>query len=477
VLDHFDDMVIKPVHPNLGFKYMFASRLSQSEQDKLRQQILAKPHLYVGQQRTPMSTVPVLTPDGLKPRHTVMRSFLVAGEHDYMTMPGGLTRVSPQDNALIVSNQAGGISKDTWVLATEPEKFVSLLSERRQARLAPDRGGEVPGRVADNMFWVGRYAERAEYSSRLLRLVLQFIETGESDETPAFRQLLTTLTGLKNPVPPVEGCSEFIALQSDVEDAINGKLNINSQVRILMSLLRSVRSVRDRLSVDTWRIIKIIDEQLTSLNRTQPHILSSSLDAEENLITALTAFNGLTQEHITQGRSWRFLDIGRRIERSLQIIRLLRATLINNSEDNELILLSDSLLSIADCLMTYRRRYRFGIKVPALLELMLYDENNPRSLANQVARIEQNVGHLPKQGNTDSRTELERLALETSTLIRLADINRLATVTSDTNHRDKLENFLAITQSRLHSLSELLTETYFRAGEQPHQLLSLQTRK
>ncbi len=191
VLANLHQMVIKPVHPSVGFRFIFGSGLSKGKLEKLRQKIRARPHLFVGQQVMTMSTVPILGSDGLKPRHTVLRSFLVADEHDYMAMPGGLTRVASDESKLVVSNQAGGINKDTWVLATEPEKYVSLLSERRQARLAPDSGGEVPGRVADNMFWAGRYTERAEFSSRILRLILQFVETGESEETPVFRQLLS----------------------------------------------------------------------------------------------------------------------------------------------------------------------------------------------------------------------------------------------------------------------------------------------
>ena len=164
VLENLDRLVIKPVHPSIGFRFVFCAEMSKTRLEKLRQQIKEKPHLFVGQEAMTMSTVPILARDGLKPRHTVLRSFLVADEHDYMAMPGGLPSVSSEDNKLVVSNQAGGNNKDTWVLATEPEKYISLLSERLQARLEPDRGGEVPGRVADNMFWAGRYAETVSYT-------------------------------------------------------------------------------------------------------------------------------------------------------------------------------------------------------------------------------------------------------------------------------------------------------------------------
>ena len=426
-----------------------------------------------------MSTVPVLEKDGLKPRHTVLRSFLVSDEHDYMAMPGGLTRVASEENKLVVSNQAGGISKDTWVLATEPEKYVSLLSERRQARLAPDKGGEVPGRVADNMFWVGRYAERAEFNSRLFRLTLQFLETGESQETTAFKNLLIAVTNQTTTYPGFTSSAvlkDFNNLEAELLAVISDNMKSGSLTHTLTSLLRSSRSVRDRLSSDTWRVINVIDEELRSLRGITPERLVDALDELDNLVTALTAFAGLTLENMTRGRSWRFLDMGRRLERALQITRLLQSTLIQVANEEDQVLLSDSLLTIVDSLMTYRRRYRYGIKIPELLELVIYDENNPRSLAYQLSRIEEHVAHLPHQNGSGNRSELERLALETATLVRLADVNRLALADKDSNKRETLDNFLNVLSARLPALSDALTATYFRVTETPHQLVQLRTR-
>ena len=478
VLANLEHMVIKPVHPAVGFRFKFGSELSKAQLEQLRHSISARPHCYVGQEVLTMSTVPVLARDGLKPRHTVLRSFLVSNEHDYMVMPGGLTRVSSEESKLVVSNQAGGISKDTWVLATEPEKFVSLLSERRQARLAPDRGGEVPGRVADNMFWVGRYAERAEFTSRLLRLTLQFLETGETQETAAFRQLLVAVTHQTMNYPGfiVQGTVDDRAgLEAELHAVISDTNRNGSLTQSLSALLRSARSVRDRLSSDTWRVINVIDGELRSLRDMTPAHLLESLDELDNVITALTALAGLTMENMTRGRSWRFLDTGRRLERALQISRLLQSALVNISDEEDQILLADSMLTIVDSLMTYRRRYRYEIKIPDLLELVIYDESNPRSLAYQLSQLEQHVARLPQQSESGSRTELERLALETATLVRLADVNRLAAVNEQSGRRETLAHFLSVLNDRLPALSDALTATYFRTTQLPHQLVRLRS--
>jgi uncharacterized circularly permuted ATP-grasp superfamily protein/uncharacterized alpha-E superfamily protein len=479
VLANLHKMVIKPIHPDIGFRFIFGAESSKDQLSELRQRIKARPHNYVAQEAMSMSTVPVLVKDGLKPRHTVLRSFLVADEHDYMVMPGGLTRVSSEENKLVVSNQAGGISKDTWVLATEPEKYVSLLSERRQARLAPDKGGEVPGRVADNMFWVGRYAERAEFISRLLRLTLQFLETGESQETVAFKNLLIAVTKQTSTYPGFTVDAAFGSIgkmETELLAVIANNVSNGSLAQILNALLRSSRSVRDRLSSDTWRVINIIDEELRSLRSIKPERLVDALDELDNLVTALTAFAGLTLENMTRGRSWRFLDVGRRLERAIQITRLLQSTLVEKTGEDDQVLISDSILTIVDSLMTYRRRYRYGIKIPELLELVIYDENNPRSLAYQLASVEEHITRLPQHNGSGNRSELERLALETATLVRLADVNRLALVNDESAKRETLDNFLNVLNSRLPALSDVLTAAYFRVSETPHQLVQLRTR-
>ena len=127
-------------------------------------------------------------------------------------------------------------------------------------------------------------------------------------------------------------------------------------------------------------------------------------------------------------------------------------------------------------LMTYRRRFRYGIKIPALFELVIYDENNPRSLAYQLSTLEQHISQLPHPGDTGSRSELERLGLETATLVRLADLNRLAQVDEASGRRETLQTFLDVLNARLPALSDALTASYFRVAETPHQLVQLRTR-
>jgi uncharacterized alpha-E superfamily protein len=269
---------------------------------------------------------------------------------------------------------------------------------------------------------------------------------------------------------------DFSKVEAELGDVIADSMKTGSLAQTLTALLRSARSVRDRLSSDTWRIINVIDKELNSLRSIAPENLVDALDELDSLVTALTAFTGLTLENMNRGRSWRFLDTGRRLERALQTTRLLQSTHISAVDQEEQIVLSDSVLTIVDSLMTYRRRYRYGIKMPELLELVIYDENNPRSLAYQLFTLEQHITRLPQHTDTGSRSELERLALETATLVRLADVNRLAEASDETSRRETLETFLNVLATRLPVLSDTLTATYFRVAETPHQLVQLRTR-
>jgi uncharacterized circularly permuted ATP-grasp superfamily protein/uncharacterized alpha-E superfamily protein len=480
VLANLERLVIKPVHPSVGFRFVFGRDLNKAEIASLSDRIRARPHLFLAQQPVSMSTVPVLADDGLEPRRSVLRSFLVSDEHDYLVMPGGLTRVSADADKLVVSSQAGGISKDTWVLATESERQVSLLQASQPSRGSYEQGGELPARVADNLFWLGRYAERAEFNSRLLRHILQRLVGSENDSPENLSRLLVAVTRQTTTFPG------FIARQSpanrpnpeqELLSVISDEQRQGSLTQTVSALLRSARSVRDRLSSDTWRVINDIDEELRSLQRVNADQLMEAWDEIDNLVKAMTAFSGVMTENLTHGRGWLFLDTGRRIERAIQTVTLLRSLLVPASGAQEQVVLLESLLAIVDSLITYRRRYRHGLNVADLLELVVYDERNPRALAYQLSRIEQHINGLPGVANSGSRNDIQRLALEAATQVRLADVRRLAETEADTGQRKLLDQLLATLAQRLPALSEQLSILYFRASTPPHQLLRWRPRE
>ncbi len=390
VLANLERLVIKPLSPGLGMRTRFGASLSQIERDELRQRILASPHRFVGQEPLALSTSPILAADGLQARHVVLRSFLAAGEESYVVMPGGLTRASASIDDPVVSNQRGGISKDTWVLASEPPRQESLLVQTRQVEPMVSTGG-IPSRVADNLFWVGRYVERAETTARFLRVVLlQVIDQSSVSsvtESPCLHKLLRATTHLTTTYPGFMDTGSVADLanpEGELLCIIADPDRPSSLAQTLNALLQAARSVRDRLSADTWRVINDIDQELRALRAADEHELGETLDELDRLVSALVGLAGLFSENMVHGPGWVFLEIGRRMERASLNCRMLRSTLVPAAPPSEEAQLVDAVLGASDNIIAYRRRYRLGSAVQNALELVLCDETNPRAVAYQM---------------------------------------------------------------------------------------------
>jgi uncharacterized alpha-E superfamily protein len=220
--------------------------------------------------------------------------------------------------------------------------------------------------------------------------------------------------------------------------------------------------VRDRISIDMWRAIDRLDgfaaspgvlPSVAGAPRDPGRLLSDGLESLDRAVLALSAFGGLTDESMTRGAGWRFLDIGRRLERCLHTLALLEGTLGAARENEGPVL--EAVLEIADCSMTYRRRYLGDLEAGAVLDLILMDRDNPRSLVFQLAAMAENVRHLPER---DKRIE-EDLLLECLAALQLADMAEVASV-DDRGGRPQLRSLLATLGRRLPSLSDRITERY-----------------
>lgn len=474
VLAHLEHLVIRPINRQAG-RACFGGRLSTAERDRLRQRIAAEPYRWVGQDQLPVSTSPVLVDERLEPRHTVLRTFLTAAPEGYVVMPGGLTRVSQGLDDPVVSNQGGGTSKDTWVVASEPERQQTLVAALgRGAQRAP-AGGEVPSRVADQLFWLGRYLERAEGVVRLMRVVLlhlteQFDIPGWVDPAASRHLLLTALTRTTATFPGFTGDGAEARL-ADPEPELHALLSdprrLGGLAQTLDALVHNARGVRDQMSSDTWRVVNEIEERSLALRRPDPPGLAEALEELDDLVTALVAFAGLVQENMTHNQAWLFLEMGRRLERGSHTGALLAHILTRTVPEPHQGVVLESVLTILDSLITYRRRYRAGMDVATVLDLVLLDETNPRSLAFQAVRLHQAVDALPRHGD-DRRSPEQRLALDVLSHLRLAEGRELDRERK--GRRRILGDVLDHTRERLAQLSDTLAAAWFRHEDPPHQL-------
>ncbi len=467
VLQNIDNMVIKPINRGSGNYAVFGGGLSIKEKELLCSQIIAKPHLFVGQEQVSFSTLPAFIDHQIEPRNAVLRSFVVASGDGYEVMPGGLTRVARQKDNFIVSNQAGGISKDTWVLASEPDKAVSLWTQPRRNQLINAVTEPLTSRAADNLFWVGRHLERTEAVTRLLRTVLQksreTLEFKDPVDNECLKVLLRTLTQVTGTYPGFVKCDDQllktpeIELLSLVKDSNrHGSLSSNIQ-----AFFQAAFSIRDFWSQDTWRSVDNIQR------RWQQRIINTDLKIEQlqnnldDLITGIVAFTGLTNESMTREAAWLMLDSGRRLERALALIALLRSTLALRHEDALQNQVLEAVLVSTDSLIIYQRRYRSYIQLPLVLELLLLDETHPRSVAYQLHNLSIHVSALPKGKGKSHLSEEERLILKAYTSLRLCNLRELTQVNEDEGIYTDFELLLSNITDLLWRLAEVIAESYF----------------
>lgn len=478
VLANLDRLLIKPVFSSPGTGVLLGSRLSAAEREVLGAQIRAHPHLYVGQDPVTLSTTPTLIGGRLEPRPMVLRSFLVASDDSYVVMPGGLTRVSPVKDEVFVSNQRGGISKDTWVLASEEVNPVSLLPPapvRSTVIELTREGGEVPSRVADNLFWLGRYAERTEAHARLIREVMVRLLDSEPARQEPLSVLLPAVTHQTGTYPGFVGPGAAAALAAPEEELLALLLDrrrLGSLRFTIDALTHCGWSVRDRLSEDTWRVITSLDEHLHPIDPEESIPLDDALENLERVILSLAAFAGLSIESMSRGQGFHFVDIGRRIERTLAAISLLRWTLTRT--DDHCAAVWESLLAISDSRMTYARRYRLDAQPGPVLDLLLQDEGNPRSVGYQLVKLRALVAALPNAVEPVQPGTPDALVLDALAVLRTADVESLAGLPDAVERRESLDRLLGRLANHLLALSDVIGQTYFSHTEVPHQLVEIQ---
>jgi len=461
VVEHLESLVIKPAFPIFGHEPIFGSALSSHARRALLDRVRARPHEYVAQEQVALSTAPIWTQDGMQPRHVVLRTFGVANGDAYRVMPGGLARVATSRESLVVSMQRGGGSKDTWVGAEGPVSSMSLLKPAG-AEIELTRGGsELPSRVADNLFWLGRYVERAEGTVRLLRAVLARLADEASGsvvpELPILLAALAAHAGLDGDLmtPDLEADSAMR------ERAVLDFLRAHAPPRALRPTLESAQRLasisRDQISLDTWRVLNQLEDYLPARDAIRSLTLGDATERMNQLVLAMAAFNGLSLENMTRGQGWRFTDIGRRLERSLFLITLFQHTMVVPCADETRLL--EALLETADSAITYRRRYLGTVQPAPVLDLLATDETNPRALVYQIRALAEHVERLPRAGGEALRTAEERTAIAALARLRMAVPAELAAVGLH-GERVALADVLGQLGDELVALSNTITENY-----------------
>lgn len=422
--------------------------LPKEERAAFLADVQSRPHAFVAQRRVVPSSVPVWTPTGVVARPLTLRVFAVADGDGFSVMPGGLARVGRGTDAALAWAEKGG-SKDCWLVASGDVHEVSLLRPV-EAPLELKRGGiDLPSRIADHLFWLGRYAERLEATTRVLRAALISVADDTDGATERALQPYARVLEAMGASRLSDAASPTEWLVGQVVHPTTGLLK-----PLREHLRRNGSSVRDRLSTDTWRVLLSLDELLS--NPGDELDANEALGRTNDILFACSALAGMGKENMTRGPSYRFFDLGRRIERAVFAADAIRAMLADGRAPGREEL--EALLRIADSTITYRSRYLTTLQLAPVLDLMLTDTTNPRSIAFQMERVGQHVANLPLESRGALPTTSERLATRLHAAITLADPMTLGRDTDE--DRKALTELLRSLVVDLEALSDAVVTTY-----------------
>lgn len=475
VLANLDKLVVKPIYRSNEKRSSRASLMSGAEREALVAQLQANPRQFVAQDALQLSAVPTIVKEGLKPRPAILRSFSVAGDASYTVMPGGLTRVGLDTNSWVITNQVGSANKDTWVVASEPERAAAAEASSADTGASQSLNTSLPSRVVENLFWFGRYAERAESCLRMMRTVFVLLNGPEELQRRPRELLLQMVTEVTTTFPGFcQGNPQLINNpEEELLSVIIDGARVGSIRCCLQAMLNCAEESKELLSSDTLRVINDIRDGLVALDASlRGGLASAPEEALDPLVTALMALSGLTQESMIRGVGWRFMEIGRRLERGVQTITLLRVLLGKELTETEQSTVLQAALLILEGLITYRRRYRGKLDVVRGLELVLIDTSNPRSLLYQFEQLQAHITQLPEVGISSRELQAEeRALLEAVSTLRLSHLVDLAKANDKDSRREHLNQTLARLYHLLTTTGTAVSDKYFDHRVGPQQLV------
>ncbi len=371
-IEKMDHLVFKPVDRSHNLDVVFGKDLDESGLAILRARLEARPERYIAQELVHVSQAPVLSRDtgvGLEPRCVGLRVFAVATPSGYMVMPGGLTRVANSANARVVSMQRGGASKDTWILSPgQVDSSFTLLRTTVTADELVRSPAGLPARLAENLYWFGRYEERCEDTARLLRLALslklQENEDEENSQLPIHE--LARGNGLFSLDEEADKEVLRAAVDSDHPAGLLGKLRTLQQVAF---------HLRERMSHDNWRAINGLLDDAPEAEATA---VPGALQWLDVVATRLMTLSGFALDGMTRDHAWRFMSIGRRLERLSFQCGAVQCAFQHDGRSG-----LSWLLTLSDSIVTYRARYLASPEWLPVLDLVVVDASNPRSVLFQ----------------------------------------------------------------------------------------------
>jgi len=454
-----DKLVIKPANPQLRMDTVFGPDLTDARRKALIAEMRARPGNYIAQELVRISQAPIWDRQQnktLKAGAIGVRVYACATPNGYMVMPGALTRVASGPDSRVLSMQRGGGSKDTWVLSSGPVSASRLLRPAVTATDLVRSSHNLSSRVAENLFWFGRYCERCDNTARLLRVALgQLIDESPDRaglEWNAVANLAYACTLIPHKAPFGRDLAEA-SLRAAVHDPSVPGLAMN-----MRQLFRVGFQLRERLSLDNWRTLNRMVQSLARWEHQRPG-MADALSELDKAASSLMTLAGFAMDGMTRDQGWRFLSMGRRVER-LQFLGSALQCGLGSPAGAEL----DWLLELADSIVTYRSRYMSRPQWLPVLDLLMRDESNPRSIAYQMLGLHD---YLDRLGDTYGECGAASLAPLISDLATLSPDGDLDPASP------RLRAFMNQLRQTSFALSDRINQRFFsHAGETDQRVLA-----
>lgn len=421
--------------------------------ETLAARIAEAPHRYVGQELLPLSQAPVWGQRGAEAQPLVFRAFTLRYRSAYRPLVGGLATVRAHADATPVT-------KDVWVLKgaeTDPDQGLVEIAPLPGGRSIPS----VAPRTLDDLFWSGRYAERAE---ALLRLVLVTQQQLEAARTPTAEPTRTSARVLRDALDRLAGTAE-VAPDAEIRSLLLDAGRVGSAAHSIARLRDALEGVRDQLSGDTWRVFAGVERASRAL-RSSPHTHRTA-ESAGRMLTVVLSLQAVTA-NMMRDAGWHMIEAGRFLERALQVCHLLAATTTDRREARTERAVLEGVLTASESIVTHRRRYRGAMRPADVLDLLLHDPDNPRSLAFALAQLRSHLAAVP--ASTGS-TRPERLLEHLEVTLERADPTALS-VPQD-GRRGALADLLADVVAQLEQLGEAIADVHFESGPPPMPLSAL----
>ena len=484
VLSNLPKLIIKKTNRKQGFRSIYGRLLNIEQLAELKIQILKSPKDYVAQEEVSLSTTPSFINGVIEPRFAALRAFLIADGEDYKVMQGGLTRSSAVKGKFEISNQLGGISKDTWIISDTPTEYLEKPVERKNTN--NQLNNSLTSRNAENLFWLGRLCERTMALRSFLKIILNRLNenvTKHGNKQPEFLVvLLKSLTHLTQTYPgfvgkePKDGevFDNEAIFENPIQELlllINDPIKPGSVVYNLQSLLSTINQVSEKWNHDTRRIINLVEDSLLALKNTNTNNINYVNHGLDKLHIRLFSFYGNINETLPRDNGFYLLEAGKNVERILSLLSVFRSTFNFKKIEEEEAVLMEAILENHHLLAQYRNIYKSHLSLKAVISMIFLEKNLPYTLSYLLDTLSYYLSKLPKTNDPNRLSIAEKSALEASTIVKLIDADNLIQVDSETQFSFELDETISKVFELICTVSKNLSSLYFNHSVMQHSVL------